>query len=319
MSARMSTADIQDLSVARYSRDELLQLAREDSPCKRILAAKNPTTPSDTLTWLAGDADIRVRRAVAENSRSGADALQLLSGDSDEHVRLLLAKHPLTSPTTLQEMADYSVARRDLTQATALARHTALPPECAEALHSLNEVCVHQALAVNDSTNGDMLAALSESDDNLVLDAVAVHPNTRERTCGRIIRDSPRLMREVAQRHDMGEQFMISLAQQADNATATALARNPKLTHAAAQVLMDAADHKVLWHFASVDYGDKDHMSAEQAADLLHQLSSHENVQIRTAVANNASAASATLILLMADADTAVRQAASLQFHDRRD
>ena len=85
----------------------LVELSKVEDMGSRWAVAKNPHTPAEVLTKLAGDEVNLVRALVATNPNTPAAVLQSLFGD-EKIVRDGLSGNPATPPKLLKILADDS-------------------------------------------------------------------------------------------------------------------------------------------------------------------------------------------------------------------
>ena len=69
--------------------------------------ARNPNTPAETLTILAQDEDVGVRRSVAWNPNTPPETLTLLAQDEKWSVRCRVERNPNATREVIQTVRAY--------------------------------------------------------------------------------------------------------------------------------------------------------------------------------------------------------------------
>ena len=95
------------LGYKEISPELLHTLSREKDENIRGAVAKNPNTPREVLTALAGDEYVYARIAVAKNPNTPRETLTALARDKDEFVSRGVARNPNTPPEALIALAKY--------------------------------------------------------------------------------------------------------------------------------------------------------------------------------------------------------------------
>ncbi|MFI0410571.1 hypothetical protein [Actinomadura sp. 3N508] len=78
---------------------------------RRVLEARDPTTPADRLRILAADEIRPVRVWTGLNPHAPPDALELLAHDEDNYVRRIALHHPSAPETALLHIPPFETAK----------------------------------------------------------------------------------------------------------------------------------------------------------------------------------------------------------------
>lgn len=138
-------------------------------------AARDPSTPADTLAILSEDDSFWVRAEVAANPSTPADILARLSTDAPVHVRTAVAGNPAAPADVLARLAD---------------------SEC-------YDICIRLAVAQNSSAPADVLARLAAARSSEIRAAVAANPATPVGILARLAQDRVTSVAMPAQKRHM--------------------------------------------------------------------------------------------------------------------
>ena len=233
--------------VDRWNSEELFEIAME-SPMSRALfarksssvpiistlfrdgallglLAKNPNTPVDILTTLAGDEDFNVRRGAAKNPNTPVDILTRLAKDDHDYVRWGVAENPKAPADILTTLAEDEHGNTRL----AVAKNPNTPVDLLTTLSNDYESplaeAVRSTVANNPTTPVDLLATLARDDNVGVRAGVAENPNTSEALLAALAEDGFRP--SIARNPSTPGTVLITLAQEIDHNVRMDVAENP--------------------------------------------------------------------------------------------
>jgi hypothetical protein len=195
--------------------------AAHTKPAIRVMVAKHPNTPQETMESLSRDLQAEVKAAVAQNPKTPAEVLTRLFTEASAALRISLARNPncplniLTSLVTeaylSSEMAYALVSQKSLPGSLLprllghldplgrrlAASHPNATTELLSALCRDNDTHVLCEVAKNPKTSGAALLVLSCNIDARVRYGVTQNPSTPEEALHRLLRDSQEELRRA--------------------------------------------------------------------------------------------------------------------------
>ena len=159
-------------------------------------AARNPSTPVDSLRILASDANWEVRQYVALNPSTPVDSLRSMASDADGWVRRGVAQNPSTPVDSLRSLA--SDANWEVRES--VAQNPSTPVDSLRSLASDANWEVRESVAFNPSTPVDLLGTLVSDANWRVRRGVGDNPATPIDLLGTLVSDANwRVRKGIAQ------------------------------------------------------------------------------------------------------------------------
>ncbi len=287
----------------------------------RVLAARHPNTPTDSLTTLSRDHDWRVRAALAENPSASESMLEGLIALDVPEVHTLLAQHPHAPADLLKDLAE----EQNVMIRVRVAGHTNAPPEVLARLLEDGAQVVRAAALANAKTPRSsidrLVAAGSSPDLSATVEDRSPLPHD---TLAELAAGGPWAKRLAATHPNTPAEVLEALAVDADFLIREMVATHPNRPGDRITLLVRAGSSDDLQSYASPDTSmtatelaevsrlgpwAKRIVSRHPAADagLLTQLASDGDWQVRRSVARHDHTPDEALIGLAQDFAADVR------------
>ncbi len=225
----------------------------------RLLAAKHPSTPHETLENLAADDDWHVRQAVAQNKNAPQTVLARLLEDHDADVRTAVAEHLNTPSHALEKLAGDAhpgvravvLAREDVPQIaleqlagdeeeevrTRAQAHPRVPRALIEIYARAEALDTHLEPAALEALSGAGAWARG---------LAARHPNTPQSALDHLGKDERWTVRQaVAGNPNAGASLLMALVADSDLDVRRAVAAHPNTPQDALESLLNDAEDGV--------------------------------------------------------------------------